>query len=151
SFCARYLHRYTSPMRIGIDARLSGYREGGIAEYTRNLLKAVADLDTRDDYRVLAAARPQVHIENLCPGPNFHPLSVFTPSHHRFERSLLSVEIARLRLDVLHSPDFIPPRFGARRTVITVHDLNFLYYPQFQTADSLRYYATNIRTAVQKA
>jgi len=35
--------------------------------------------------------------------------------------------------------------------VITVHDLNFLYYQQFQTPDSLRYYAGKIRAAVQQA
>ncbi len=37
------------------------------------------------------------------------------------------------------------------RFVITVHDLNFLHYPQFQTDASLRYYAGNIRAAVQRA
>jgi glycosyltransferase involved in cell wall biosynthesis len=59
--------------------------------------------------------------------------------------------VVRLRLDVLHSPDFIPPAFGYRHSVITVHDLNFLHYPQFLTAESRRYYNQQIKWAVRRA
>ncbi|HUX77785.1 MAG TPA: glycosyltransferase family 1 protein, partial [Anaerolineae bacterium] len=38
-----------------------------------------------------------------------------------------------------------------RRSVITVHDLNFLYYPQFLTAESHRYYNQQIEWAVRRA
>jgi glycosyltransferase involved in cell wall biosynthesis len=142
-------------MRIGIDARLNGYREGGITEYTRALIGALATLDRVNDYQVLHAARGTRRgtrrSRELTPGPNFRRVMAFTPCHHRIERFALAGEIVRLRLDVLHSPDFIPPRFGARRKVITIHDLNFLYYPQFQTRDSLRYYNGHIRAAVRQA
>jgi len=59
--------------------------------------------------------------------------------------------VTPLGLDLLHSPDFIPPAFGYRRSVITVHDLNFLYYPQFLTAESRRYYNGRIAWAVRRA
>jgi glycosyltransferase involved in cell wall biosynthesis len=61
------------------------------------------------------------------------------------------MEVVRLGLDLLHSPDFIPPAFGCRRSVITIHDLNFLHYPQFLTAESHRYYNEQIEWAVQTA
>ena len=32
----------------------------------------------------------------------------------------MGFEMVRHRLDVLHSPDFIPPQWGGRRKVITV-------------------------------
>jgi glycosyltransferase involved in cell wall biosynthesis len=59
--------------------------------------------------------------------------------------------VARLGLDLLHTTDFIPPAWGYRRSLITVHDLNFLYYPQFLTAHSHRYYNQQIEWAVRRA
>jgi glycosyltransferase involved in cell wall biosynthesis len=41
---------------------------------------------------------------------------------------------------VLHSPDFIPPFRRQCKSVITIHDLNFLMYPHFLTPESARYY-----------
>jgi glycosyltransferase involved in cell wall biosynthesis len=143
-------------MRIGIDARLNGYRGGGISEYTRHLIQALATFDSTSDFMILHAARAQrdnaaIAAEGLTPAANFKRVEVFTPPHHKLERWILSGELLPHRLDVLHSPDFIPPRWGAKRKVITVHDLNFVLYPKFQTPDSLRYYSGYIRSAVHKA
>ncbi len=135
-------------MRIGIDARLTHYRTGGIAAYTRHLIGALAGLDPITEYRVI---HHRGAAETLTPGPNFRRVDAFTPSHHRFERWALAAELARLRLDVLHSPDFIPPAGGVGRRVITVHDLHFLHYPEFLTADSRRTYNDLIRWAVSAA
>jgi len=139
--------------RIAIDARLTAYRTGGIAEYSRALIRELPAIDPDSHYAILRARRATEPLTN--PGAlNFHQVTMITPCHHRIERLALGIETTRLRLDLLHSPDFIPPMrlpgFGARRNVITVHDLNFLHYPQFQTADSLRYYAGHIRAAVRQ-
>lgn len=135
-------------MRIGIDARMLAYRRGGISSYIRHLLSALASIDPENEYRVLRHRRDRTRQEA---GPNFRRATVWTPCHHRLERWALGAEVFRLRLDLLHSPDFIPPAFGARCFVVTVHDLNFLYYPQFQTADSRRYYNEQIAWAVSHA
>jgi glycosyltransferase involved in cell wall biosynthesis len=135
-------------MRIGIDARIAYYALGGIRNYVLRLLKALAAVDTDTDYRVLHSRKDRRPPE---PGPNFQPVACWTPSHHRLERWALGVEAARLRLDLLHSPDFVPPAFGYQRSVITIHDLNFLYYPQFLTSESHRYYNRQIEWAVRRA
>jgi glycosyltransferase involved in cell wall biosynthesis len=83
--------------------------------------------------------------------PNFHLGSLWTPCHHRIEKWSLAMEILPRRFDLLHSPDFIPPAFGAKRRVITVHDLNFIYYPEFLTPESRRYYSDQIAWAVVSA
>ena len=135
-------------MRIGIDARIVHYARGGISNYVLRLLRALAALDADMGYCVLHSRKDRTP---PVAGPNFRPVACWTPCHHRLERWALGVELARLGLDLLHSPDFIPPAFGYRRSVITVHDLNFLYYPQFLTAGSHRYYNQQIEWAVRCA
>jgi glycosyltransferase involved in cell wall biosynthesis len=63
----------------------------------------------------------------------------------------LGAELLPQQLDLFHSTDFIPPAWGARRFVITVHDLNFLYYPQYLTEEARRYYNEQIAWAVARA
>jgi glycosyltransferase involved in cell wall biosynthesis len=121
-------------MQIGIDARLAYYRSGGITQYTRHVVQELAGLDQATGYAVIHHYRSR---ETLKPGPNFRRINTFTPCHHRLERWSLSLELLRHRLDLLHSPDFIPPVRGARRQVITV--------------ESLRYYKNQIAWAVQRA
>jgi glycosyltransferase involved in cell wall biosynthesis len=62
---------------------------------------------------------------------------------------LLPLELAAVDLDVLHSPDFIPPFRRNCKSVITIHDLNFLLYPHFLTPQSASYYG-QIDQAVRK-
>ncbi len=136
-------------MHIGIDARLPYYQMGGISQYILHLLPALAALDTQNLYTILHSRKDgRSYIPTA---PNFRRQNVWTPCHHKLERWALGGEVTRFGLDVLHSPDFIPPHFGAKRRIITVHDLNFIYYPQFLTADSLRYYAQQIEWAVDVA
>ncbi|GAB1421974.1 glycosyltransferase family 1 protein [Anaerolineales bacterium] len=81
----------------------------------------------------------------------FQEIQVYTPCHHHLERLSLALELTRHRLNLLHSPDFIPPVGGADKFIITVHDLTFLHYPQYLTDDSKAYYNQQIEAAVQQA
>lgn len=125
-------------MRIGIDARLIFYHKAGIGQYILRLTQALAQIN-RDDAFILFTSRKDTtpHIEQA----NFKRQPLWTPSHHRFERIALSLELAPFALDVLHSPDFIPPAWTRCPTVITMHDLAFLLYPRFLTRESARYYS----------
>lgn len=135
-------------MPIGIDVRLTYYRPGGITQYTRHLIDELAALELPDEVVLIHHRRAA---ESLVPGAGFRRVDAWTPCHHRLERWSLSVELARHRLDILHSPDMIPPQRGARRHVIAIHDLHFLHYPQFMTAASRRYYRDQIAWAVRHA
>ena len=130
---------------IGIDARLTHYRAGGTSTYIRALLAEFAQ-DPTNRYTVIQSRKQDAPV-----APKLNLFKAWTPPHHRLERVALSAELLRLRLDVLHSPDFIPPLRGARRHVITVHDLAFLLYPNQMTDESKHYYNDQIRAAVSHA
>jgi glycosyltransferase involved in cell wall biosynthesis len=133
-------------MRIGLDTRLTYYTQGGIARYIRALATYLP---------ALASPHNHVHLYRRGHAENFsrqaRRVDCWTPAHHILEGWALAVEIAGLGLDLLHSPDFIPPRWGYGRSVITVHDLAFWRYPEFLTAESRRYYNGQIEWAVRRA
>jgi len=131
---------------IGIDARLTYYRTGGIPTYIRRLIVALEQLDKRNRYTIFHSRKDETNISE-----RFTRARLWTPAHHRIERFALSMELLPRNLDVYHSPDFIPPYRGAKKHIITIHDLSFLHYPQYLTADSRRYYNTQIEAACHHA
>lgn len=132
--------------KIGIDARLTYYRDGGISTYIRRLVQALEKLDTINQYTIFHSRKDEKRLSD-----RFNRAALWTPAHHQIERVALSVELAWRGLDIFHSPDFIPPYRAAKRHIITVHDLTFLHYPQYLTADSRRYYNEQIAAACNHA
>ncbi len=129
-------------MRIGIDARLVYYSQAGIGQYTLRLIQGLAESggtpsDREDEFFILQSRKDKRIIVDQ---PNFKRVRLWTPSHHRLEQFTLPFEISGLDLDVLHSPDFIPPFRRNCKSIITIHDLAFLLYPHFLTQESARYY-----------
>jgi glycosyltransferase involved in cell wall biosynthesis len=144
-FCVFHLLDYnqSSPtnrsisVRIGIDARLVFYHQAGIGQYILRLTQALAQINRDDAFVIFKSRKDKTPIVAQ---PNFKRQKMWTPSHHRFERLAMSLELAPFALDILHSPDFIPPAWTRCPSVITMHDLAFMLYPRFLTRDSARYY-----------
>lgn len=134
-------------MRIGIDLRLHAYAPGGISQYARHLAQALAPQLAAETLTLVSHRRESTPVDV----PDARMYRAWTPPHHRLERWALGTELLPLKLDLFHSTDFIPPAWGARHIVITVHDLNFLYYPQYLTADARQYYNNQIAWAVARA
>jgi glycosyltransferase involved in cell wall biosynthesis len=126
----------TAPL-IAIDARLVGYA-AGIARYATLLAQALADLGGPERYVVLHGRYPLAveHAVNR---------RVLTPPHNRFERWTLPLELIVRQPwpAVLHSVDHVAPRWRAWRSVVTLHDLAFLVYPETHTSASRAYYAAS--------
>lgn len=152
-------------LRIGFDARMVAYRQAGIGQYNLNLLRQLVALQTTEDFELVVFQSrkekrwPTNWLELAAGSPAPTKAVLWTPPHHRFEQAALPLELVTSGLDVFHSPDFIPPlRRYTRRgwrirriaSVITVHDLAFLHFPQLLTAESSRYYG-QIRQATQSA
>ncbi len=133
-------------MRIGIDARLVGYRRGGISTYILQLVEAFDRLGHGEHFTLLCGRKSRF------PGlraSRFRTDRLWTPPHHPLEQWTLPVELALRPVDVLHCPDFIPPFRRRCRAVITVHDLAFLKFPEAKDQASLRYYRQTSRAVAE--
>ena len=132
--------------RIGLDARLTHYRVGGISRYITAIISAFEDLQPAQEITLLQSRKSRRMLSARFPSAR-----LWTPPHHRLERAALSLELWGRRFDLLHSPDFIAPYRAARRHIITVHDLSFIHYPEYITAESRRYYNGQIAASVDRA
>ncbi len=127
-------------MKIAIDGRWIYPRISGIGAYTRELLRALAPLDTENDYTVFfnrADVRDRTARETgLKDRSNFSlrllPWGVFSPLGQLALPGLLRRE----RFDVFHSPNYMIPlpafprfRTGSTRAVVTIHDVIPLLFP----------------------
>lgn len=124
--------------RIGIDYTAAARQGAGIGRYARELVSALLRRPGDHRYTLFAAvggladhrwrervAGTGVRIRTL-------PLSDDWMARlwHRL-RLPIPVEVVTGPLDVFYSPDFVlPPTRRGTRTVLTVHDLSFLHYPQ---------------------
>lgn len=126
---------------IAIDARLVGYA-AGIARYASLLVDALSVLDGAEQYLVLRGRRAG---HQRLGGSRTLQRRIFTPPHHRLERWTLPLELAARRPwpTLLHSIDHVAPARRAWRSVVTLHDLAFLIYPETHTPESRAYYAAS--------
>lgn len=131
-------------MRIGIDYTSAVHQGAGIGRYTHQLVSALLELDSQNEYTLLVAgraprsqAKSQLFVASPIPAryPNLRvielPLSerLWTILWHRLQLPLW-VELFSGALDVFHSPDFSLPPVHLAPTIVTVHDLSFLRVPQ---------------------
>jgi glycosyltransferase involved in cell wall biosynthesis len=118
-------------MRIAIDATSIPRLMAGAGVYTYNLIRALAEVDHENEYVVFTRSDA---FDDLRRGtPPFEVVRVKAPSRPArllWEQTVLSRELLRRRIDVLHSPHHTAPVLarGVRR-VITFHDLTFFVLP----------------------
>ncbi|MFQ6058834.1 MAG: glycosyltransferase family 4 protein [Anaerolineae bacterium] len=114
-------------MLIGIDASRAVARERtGTENYSLQLIRHLLALDANHRYRLYFNQPPR---PNLFP-PSARAESRVMPFPRLWTHLRLSWEIARRSPDILFVPAHVLPLIHPRRSVVTVHDLGYLYYPR---------------------
>ena len=109
-------------MRIAIEAGSLALSSGGLARYTSELSLALARCYPEDEYFLISDqpfAMPAGAPSNLKPGGG--PRNA---AESRWWLWGLDRELARLRADVIHGPDFSVPYLCRLPSVMTLHDLS---------------------------
>jgi glycosyltransferase involved in cell wall biosynthesis len=121
--------------RIGVNALyLIPGGVGGTEIYLRELLAALASIDTVNDYFVFTNMETG---QDLTPRQaNFHwkPQAVHAtsrPVRIVWEQTVLPLEAGRYRLDVMFNPGFTVPLAAPCPSVTTFHDLQHKRYPEY--------------------
>jgi glycosyltransferase involved in cell wall biosynthesis len=114
-------------MRVGIGAILGTL--GGPATYARELIHALARIDSRTEYVVITDARRSLEIS----APNVRcvgaPLA--TPFlQPAWDHVVVPYFVKRLRLDLYHGTKGMLPLWHGCREVVTVHDLAVYHQPE---------------------
>jgi glycosyltransferase involved in cell wall biosynthesis len=115
-------------LRVAIDAHSVGAKLGGNESYAVNLIEALAQIDSVNNYTLYvttAEARDRFHQR----WPNFkvHTTLPHTPLI-RIPLTL-SAELRKHPVDVLHV-QFTAPPFCPCAVVVSIHDLSFEHLPQ---------------------
>jgi glycosyltransferase involved in cell wall biosynthesis len=126
-------------MKIGIDAHgVGGHSLGaGNETYFGNLVAALLQIDRDHEYHIFVN-NPSCLVKAVENYPNARLVSL-KPHTQWIQRPIsLPLYARRHNLDLIHVP-FIRPPFIASKTVLTVHDANYEFYPQdFTTVERLR-------------
>ena len=125
------------PHTIGIDARKA--LDFGIGTYIRNLVRALAELDRESRYHLLVGSEGREAFEGL-PG-NFHIVLERSPVYSARELAAVSWRLLRLDLDLYHSTHYVLPALVPCRTVVTIHDIIHLLYPEYLPSPLALFYA----------
>lgn len=121
-------------MRVTIDLTPAVLGHGGIGRYAAELAAGLAGLD-RDVHLQLFAADPQRRVP--APPLDTLPLRLLPWSPKPWRLSVLASSYGRLPMngligspDIFHATDHLLPHLWRTRTVLTLHDLIFLKYPE---------------------
>jgi len=122
------------PLRIGVNALyLIPGGVGGTEIYLHELLRAISEIDARNQYFVFTnretgpALVPQ--------RPNFHQMpqrmrGAIRPDRIVWEQTMLPLAATRLSLDVLFNPGFTAPVYCPCPSVTVFHDLQHKRHPE---------------------
>ena len=117
-------------MLIGIDASRAAYpQRTGTENYALFLIRHLLRLDLENRYRLYFSFSPEPALFPQVPHVEIRAI----PFPRLWTHVRLSWEMATQPPDVLFVPSHVLPMVRPARSVVTVHDLGYLHYPQAHT------------------
>ncbi|MGM0365696.1 MAG: glycosyltransferase family 4 protein, partial [Actinomycetota bacterium] len=145
-------------MRIGIEiSTLANHgHDIGAGRYIFNLVDNLLDIDTRNRYTLVGRYTTGNHLKKIdALAKSNAKLKLFKAS----EKSLRiwdrvgfpPYELLGFRADVFHCPDFMVPPTWARNIVLTINDLAFVRFPEFNFEWFIEKYTRLVKANAMRA
>jgi glycosyltransferase involved in cell wall biosynthesis len=141
-------------IRVGVNAHLlslaESYRSAGISWYIQNLLRHLPDADPEVTYTVFTGERRYEGEKGLQLERSLLP--TWRPEVRIFwEQAIQPWAIRRAGVELIHGMALVGPVVSGCPSVVTIHDLSFLHYPENFPASKRLYLRTFTRLSVQRA
>jgi len=146
----------TRPLRIAIDYTSAVNQNAGIGRFVRQLVQAVVAADKTDAFLLLHATPNPGRVPTYPTGSNVTPRVLRVNERwtnilwHRLQAPIPADWLTG-PVDLFHSPDFVLPPVRAARSILTVHDLAFLLYPECAEASLRAYLEKTVPRSVHRA
>jgi len=132
----------SEPMKIGIDARWIFHEKSGISTYTRELLRYLPVVDQTNEYTLFFEHQDLLEETTayaaLEKASNFKTELLGYGIFSIKNQLKLPGKLRKLKIDVFHSPNYMIPFFafpcrraGRVKSVVTIHDLIPLLFPEY--------------------
>ncbi len=117
-------------MKIGIDGLPLGVTKTGVGHYTAEIAYGVAAQNPGDDFQLLSHLPFPLNIESTAPG-NLSLIHAPTNALTRHWWTIgLRQYIHRNGIELFHGTNYDIPVWGGIPTVLTIHDLSLLLFPE---------------------
>jgi glycosyltransferase involved in cell wall biosynthesis len=144
-------------MKVAVDALPLLGPFTGIAHYTRELMQrmqALAGIELFYCYGLYWDRSLRVHPVAHYDAVRKSARSVFPAAarsiYRGMRQAVFSAGARRRRIDLYHAPNYLPLEFDGP-TVITVHDLSYLRYPETHPADRVEVMTRQLPRAIERA
>jgi hypothetical protein len=138
-------------MRVGLDGVPLGQTRTGVGHYTFELARALATVAPADEFEVVAPfALPQIE-SDLPANLRFVQARVNGLTRRAWWSIGLPRYCSRASLSVFHGTNFDLPAWSKCPTVLTIHDLSLLLYPETHEKRLVRRARLKLPIAARKA
>lgn len=123
--------------RIAIDVRK--VNDFGIGTYLRNLIRHLPRIDDVNEYYALCYRQDEDLLRSL--STSVRTVFVTPPNYSVSEHLFLPLALRRIGADLFHSPHYVLPLLTRCPSVVTIHDVIHLLFPQYLPSRSAVHYA----------
>ncbi len=136
-------------MRIAIDVRK--INDFGIGTYLRNILRYLPTTRDGHEYHLICRNKDEQLLAGF--SDRFNLSFVSAPNYSISEHVAIPARLKRIGADLYHAPHYVIPYLLPCRSVVTVHDVIQLLFPQYLPSKLAQHYAAHMirrATAVSK-
>ena len=137
-------------MKIGFDAKRAFHNVTGLGNYSRSVIESISEIRKNDELYLMT---PKINHNNFfVKNKNIHIITPGRFTNKSYWRFIgINRKIKKLKLDVYHGLSNEIPYGINTKSIVTIHDLLFLKYPNFYNYVDRKIYHIKSQLACENA